>query len=52
MLPRAGGSRDAVHNNHFSTAIMFIHHIFISALELSFYKVSLWGAKRAGPIAL
>ena len=43
---------DAMHNNQFSTAIMFVRHIFISALELSFYKVSLRGANRAGPQAL
>jgi hypothetical protein len=36
----------------FSTAAMFIRHIFISGLELNFYKVSLWSANRAGAHAL
>jgi hypothetical protein len=36
----------------FSTAIMFIRHIFISAFELNFYKVPLRGANRAWSLAL
>jgi hypothetical protein len=43
---------DAMHNNQFSTALMFIRHIFISAFALSFYKVPLWGANCAGSQAL
>ena len=41
-----------MHNNHFSTALMFIRHIFISAHALNFYKVPAWGANRAKPQAL
>jgi hypothetical protein len=41
-----------MHNHQFSTAIMFIRHIFISALALGFYKVPLRGANRAGSQAL
>ncbi len=36
----------------FHIRFMFIRHIFISGLELSFYKVSLWSANRAGAQAL
>jgi len=43
---------DAMHNNQFSTALMFIRHIFISDLELSFYKVPLRSANRARAQAL
>ena len=41
-----------MHNNQFSTALMFIRHIFISALPLNFYKVPLQGANRVWSLAL